>query len=379
MKSQRPRALAVVAPSVRSPDTSTIIAAGHRGVHDRVERVPPVQPQPILAPLTPAAIFLVVTIDEGGEAAVHDALPEFSGLVRALGFRDPTKRLSMITSIGSDAWDRLFRGARPAELHPFIELIGPRHTAPSSPGDALFHIRAESMDVCFELAGRVLKSMAGAVRVVDEVHGFRFFDNRDLLGFVDGTENPDGPIALSATTIGDEDPGFAGSCYVHVQKYTHDMPQWESLPVAEQERVVGRTKLDDIEFDEDTKPANSHIALNVITDEDGTELKIVRHNMPFGEVGKGEYGTYFIGYSRRPAVAEQMLRNMFLGDPPGNTDRILDFSTALTGGMFFSPTVDFLDDPPPLPAARATRQPSRPTFVPASHGSLAIGSLKGTS
>jgi putative iron-dependent peroxidase len=339
--------------------------------------VHPVQPQPILAALTPAAIFLVVTIDDGGEATVHDALPELSGLVRAIGFREPTKRLSAIASIGSDAWDRLFGGPRPAELHPFVELSGPWHTAPATPGDLLFHIRAETMDVCFELAGRILKSMAGAVTVVDEVHGFRFFDNRDLLGFVDGTENPDGPIALSATAIGNEDPEFGGSCYVHVQKYVHDMSSWDSLSVTEQEGVIGRTKLDDIELD--VKPADSHIALNVITDDDGTELKIVRHNMPFGEVGKGEYGTYFIGYSRTPLVTERMLRNMFLGDPPGNTDRILDFSTAETGGLFFSPTVDFLDDPPPLPGPRAAARPAAPASDASVSGSLSIGSLKGTS
>ncbi len=291
--------------------------------------MPALQPQPVLEPLTPAAIFLVVTIDQGGEATVHDALPEISGLVRAIGFREPAKRLSVVASIGSDAWDRLFDGPRPVELHPFVELDGPRHTAPATPGDLLFHIRAESLDVCFELANRILQSMAGAVTVVDEVHGFRFFDNRDLLGFVDGTENPDGPLAVSATRIGDEDPDFAGSCYVHVQKYLHDMAAWNSLPVDEQERVIGRTKLEDIELGDDDKPDDAHIALNVITDDDGTELKIVRHNMPFGELGKGEFGTYFIGYSRTPEVTEQMLRNMFLGDPPGNTDRILDFSTAV--------------------------------------------------
>ncbi|ORW84160.1 Dyp-type peroxidase [Mycobacterium riyadhense] len=338
--------------------------------------MPAVQPQPVLAPLTPAAIFLVVTINDGGEAMVHDALPDLSGLVRAIGFRDPTKHLSVVASIGSGAWDRLFSGPRPAELHPFIPLAGPRHVAPATPGDLLFHIRAETLDVCFELAGRIVKSMAGAVTVVDEVHGFRFFDNRDLLGFVDGTENPGGPIAVSATTIGDEDPDFAGSCYVHVQKYLHDMASWESLSATEQERVIGRTKLDDIELGDDVKPSNSHVALNVITDEDGTERKIVRHNMPFGEVGRGEYGTYFIGYSRTPAVTEQMLRNMFLGDPPGNTDRILDFSIAVTGGLFFSPTIDFLDDPPPLPGG----QVRAPADTPASDdGSLGIGSLKGTS
>jgi porphyrinogen peroxidase len=338
--------------------------------------VPAVQPQPVLAPLTPAAIFLVLTIDEGGETTVHEALPGISGLVRAIGFRDPIKRLSVVVSIGSQAWDRLFAGPRPAELHPFVELQGPRHIAPATPGDLLLHIRAETMDVCFELAGRILKSMAGAVTVLDEVHGFRFFDNRDLLGFVDGTENPGGSLAVSATAVADEDPDFAGSSYVHVQKYVHDMSAWESLSVTEQERVIGRTKLEDVELDDDQKPTNAHIALNVITDDDGTELKIVRHNMPFGELGKGEFGTYFIGYSRTPQVTEQLLRNMFLGDPPGNTDRILDFSTAVTGGMFFSPTIDFLDDPPPLPHRQVTTSAADSA---SEDGSLAIGSLKGNS
>ncbi len=329
-------------------------------------------PQQIVDPLTSAAIFLVATIDDGGEQTVHDALPEISGMVGAIGFRDPSKKLSVVTSIGSPAWDRLFAGPRPADLHPFIALAGPRHHAPATAGDLLWHIRAETMDVCFELAGRLMEAMAGAVTVVDEVHGFNYFDNRDLLGFVDGTENPTGATADNATVIGDEDPDFAGGCYVHVQRYVHDMSAWRALSVDEQQNVIGRTKFDDIEMDDDVKPANSHIALNVITDEDGNELKIVRRNMPYGAVGKGEFGTYFIGYSRTPAVTERMLTNMFIGSPPGNTDRILDFSTAVTGGMFFVPTVDFLDDPPPLPI------PEAPAEAKASDYSLAIGSLKGT-
>lgn len=340
----------------------------------RVEGVPSVQP--VAVPLTCAAIFLVATIDTGGETQVHDALPELSGMAPAINFRDPAKRLSLVTSIGSDAWDRLFTGPRPAQLHPFVELTGPRHTAPATPGDLLFHIRAETMDVCFELARRILRALRGAVTVVDEVHGFRYFDNRDLLGFVDGTENPVGDDALGATAIGDEDPAFTGGSYVHIQKYVHDMPGWESLPVSEQERVIGRTKLEDIEFDDTVKPPNSHVALNVITDDDGEELDIVRANMPFGTAGTDEAGTYYIGYCRNPDITEQMLRNMFLGDPPGNTDRILDFSTALTGGMFFTPTIDFLDDPPALPGstAPAAAEPAG-TKV---EDSLNIGSLKGS-
>lgn len=367
MNSHNPVAVAAMGSSLSHRDTD-------RGV--RVDTVPSVQP--VTAPLTCAAIFLVATIDEGGESTVHDALPDLAGFARAIGFRDPTKRLSVVTSIGSDAWARLFSGPRPPRLHPFVALTGPRHTAPSTPGDLLFHIKGETMDVCFELAGRIVKAMAGAITVVDEVHGFRFFDNRDLLGFVDGTENPVDDEAVAATAIGDEDPDFAGGSYVHIQKYVHDMAAWEALPVTEQERVIGRTKADDIEFDDAVKPANSHIALNVITDADGNELDIVRHNMPFGTVGSGESGTYYIAYSRDPEITEQMLRNMFLGDPPGNTDRILDFSTALTGGLFFTPTADFLDDPPP-PAGASVPTPAEPVKSAAVQGSLHIGSLKGNS
>jgi porphyrinogen peroxidase len=210
----------------------------------------------------------------------------------------------------------LFAGPRAAELHPFRRARWAAAPRPRHARDLLFHIRAETMDVCFELAMRILDATAGAVTVVDEVHGFRFFDNRDILGFVDGTENPDGPLAVSSTAVGDEDPDLAGSSYVHVQKYVHDLAGWDALSVTEHERAFGRTKLDDIELPDADKPSNAHIVLNVITDDDGTELKIVRHNMPFGEVGKEEFGTYYIAYARTPAVTERMLRNMFLGDPP---------------------------------------------------------------
>ncbi|WP_099025232.1 Dyp-type peroxidase [Mycolicibacterium palauense] len=344
--------------------------------------MPTSRPQPILTPLTPAAIFLVATINDGGEQIVHDALADLSGLVRAVGFRVPTSHLTLVTGIGSQAWDRLFAGPRPAKLHPFPELDGGRHRAPATDGDLLFHIKGESMDVCFELGGRILAAMAPAVTVVDEVHGFRFFEQRDLLGFVDGTENPDGPEAVEAAQISaadGEDPAFAGASYVHVQKYTHDMAAWNALSVTEQELVIGRTKLEDIELDDAVKPANSHVALNTLTDPDGNELQIVRANMPFGSLADAESGTYYIAYSADPDVPERMLRNMFLGDPPGNTDRILDFSTAVTGSMFFVPTAEFLDDPPPLPEAGGTGEAEPEPAAPArpSDGSLAIGSLKG--
>jgi putative iron-dependent peroxidase len=302
-------------------------------------------PQPVLAPLTAAAIFLVLTVDPGGEDVTRDLLADVSGLARAVGFRSSSGELSCVVGVGSGAWDRLLGAPRPAGLHPFVELTGPKH-APSTPGDLLFHLRADRLDLCFELAAQISGRLAGAATIVDEVHGFRYFDQRDLLGFVDGTENPTGPAAWAAVTVGAEDPGFTGGSYVVVQKYVHDLAAWNALTTEQQEAAVGRTKLADIELPDATKPASSHVALTVIEDEHGTELQIVRDNMPFGAVSRGEYGTYFIGYSATPAVTERMLRNMFLGDPPGTYDRLLDFSTALTGTLFFVPSADFLDDPP---------------------------------
>jgi putative iron-dependent peroxidase len=309
--------------------------------------------QPVLSPLTVAAIFLVVTVDAGGEAAARDLIADCAALQRSVGFRIPEAGLTCVVGIGSAAWDRFFSGPRPAELHPFPELVGERHRAVSTPGDLLFHIRASAMDCCFELAGQIMNRLRGVVTVVEEIHGFKYFDERDLLGFVDGTENPTGQAAFDAVTIGAEDADFAGGSYAIVQQYLHDLETWNALSVEEQEKVVGRTKLADIELPDDVKPTNSHLALNVITDADGTELKILRDNMPFGRVGRGEFGTYYIAYAATPSITERMLTNMFIGNPPGNYDRILDFSTAVTGALFFVPSQAFLDAMPDPPATEA--------------------------
>ncbi|MFJ5830933.1 Dyp-type peroxidase [Streptomyces sp. NPDC093089] len=324
-------------------------------------------PQPVVASPPRAAVFLVVTVNPGGEPAVREVLRDLAGLTRSVAFRAPDDRLTCITGIGSGGWDRLVGGPRPRELHPFVPLRGPRHLAPATPGDLLFHLRARRADLCFELARLIVDGLGAAATVVDEVHGFTYFDQRDLLGFVDGSENPTGATALDVVHIGDEDPDFRGGSYVIVQKYVHDMAAWDALTDEEQGNVIGRGKASNVELPDDVKPANSHVALNTIVDEDGVQQQILRDNMPFGRVGTGEFGTYFIGYARTPAVTERMLRNMFLGDPPGNTDRILDFSRAVTGGLFFVPSADLLDD---LPAA-----PPPAAAVPGD--SLGIGGLKG--
>jgi putative iron-dependent peroxidase len=334
-------------------------------------------PQAVLSPLTRAAIFLVMTIEPGGEPVARDVLADLQALERAVGFGTPDGELSCVAGIGSAAWDRLFAGPRPAELHPFRELAGPVHHAVSTPGDLLFHMRAQRLDLCFEMASQLMNRLREVVTVRDEVQGFKYFDVRDLLGFVDGTENPMGPAARAAVLIGDEDRDFAGGSYVIVQKYLHDLRAWNALPVEEQERVIGRTKQSNIELDDVDKPADSHVALTTIVEPDGTERKILRDNMPFGSVGREEFGTYFIGYARTPGVTEKMLENMFLGDPPGNHDRILDFSTAVTGSLFFVPSADFLEDLPDPPDSAGGRRRAA-VAESQSDGSLGIGDLKGS-
>jgi putative iron-dependent peroxidase len=335
----------------------------------------PAEPQPVLTPITEAAIFLVLTVNAGAEKDARALLADVGGLKRSVGFRLPEGGLTCVVGIGSDLWDRLFGAPRPAGLHPFAEIAGARHRAPATPGDLLFHIRAHRHDLCFELAQRLMERAGRSARVVDEVHGFRSFDERDLMGFVDGTENPEGEAAQGAVIIGAGDE-FAGGSYVVVQKYLHDLAAWDALTVEEQELAMGRRKLNDIELDDDEKPPDAHIALTVIEDESGQERQIVRFNMPFGRVGANEFGTYFIGYGRDPDVVELMLRNMFIGKPPGNHDRILDFSTAVTGGLFFVPDAEFLDDPPPGAAVEAT--PAGASDADRADVSLGLGSLRAT-
>jgi putative iron-dependent peroxidase len=328
--------------------------------------MPAPEPQGILEPPSQSSIFLVLVAAPGHEDDIRELLADVNGLRRSVGFRIPEALLTCVTGIGPELWDRLFDGPRPADLHPLPVFAGDRHRTVTTPGDLLFHIRASRLDLCFELAQRLTERLAGHARVIDEVHGFRSFDERDLLGFVDGTENPEGAAAEQAVLIGDEDPAFTGGSYVIVQKYLHDLDSWDALSTEAQEHAIGRTKLSNLELDDDVKPADSHVALTVIEDEDGEEQQILRYNMPFGRVGAREFGTYFIGYARTPAVIEQMLANMFVGSPPGTTDRILDFSTAVTGTLFFVPSSDFLDDPP---------QPARQASA-AQDDSLRIGSLR---
>ncbi len=306
----------------------------------------PIESQRVDAPLTCAATFLVLSVNSAAPNAIstiRSVLSDIDGLAKNVSIRDLNASFACTVGIGASVWDTITSLPRPSELHPFKEVKGRTHTAPSTPGDLLFHIRSERRDLNFEFEKQLLDQLGDAVKVEDETVGFRYFDVRDLLGFVDGTANPVGPAVPESILVAEEDSAAAGGSYIVVQKYLHNIPGWKKLSTENQEGIIGRTKLDNVELpDADEGKQQSHKSLATIEDESGAEHDILRDNMPFGSPGSGEYGTYFIGYSRRLWVTERMLERMFKGVPEGMHDRILDYSTATTGCVFFAPSASLL-------------------------------------
>lgn len=304
----------------------------------------PLASQRVDAPLTQSATFLVVSLNDKPDSVqiVRRTLAGLDNLAKNVAIRDLAAHFVCTVGIGSDIWDCLTGLPRPAELHRFREVKGATHTAISTPGDLLFHIRSERRDLCFEFERQLMGQLGDAITVVDETNGFRYFDVRDLLGFVDGTANPVGPSVPPSVLVAEEDTAASGGSYIVVQKYVHDLRGWKDLSVEQQEQIIGRTKLENEELDDAESGQRSHKTLSTIEDDDGNEHQILRDNMPFGSPASDEFGTYFIGYTRRLWVIEKMLQRMFIGEPPGLHDRLLDFSQARTGTVFFAPPIDVL-------------------------------------
>lgn len=323
-------------------------AAGLKTSGRTMSRRTPIESQRVDAPLTQSATFLVLSLSDkpGAVKTARSALASVDDLSKNVSIRDLDASFACTVGIGSDAWDKLIQGIpRPAELHPFPKIEGKKHTAVSTPGDLLFHIRAQRRDLCFEFERQLMDILGDSVKVVDSTVGFRYFDVRDLLGFVDGTANPVGLAVNDSVLITEaDDSNSAGGSYVVVQKYVHDLKAWKALSTEKQEAIIGRTKFDNVELDDaDDDKQKAHKQLATIEDpHSGAELSILRDNMPFGNPGQGEFGTYFIGYSRKLWVIEQMLERMFVGNPPGLHDRILDYSQPLTGTTFFVPSATVL-------------------------------------
>lgn len=330
----------------------------------------------ILAGPGRSALFLTLAVGPGPDDAlrVREVCAAIPALVRSVGHRDETAALSCIVAIGADAWERLVPGsARPVQLHPFRELADGPRVAPSTPGDLLLHIRAERTDFCHELARVISVKLAGAAGVLEEIPAFAYMDSRDLIGFVDGTENPAADERAGFVLVGDEDAAHAGGSYVTTQRYVTDLARWNACTTEDQEAAIGRTKADDLELDDEACPPSAHKARTTIV-RDGAEQKVLRQNRAWGTTS--ESGTYFIAYARDLSVTEEMLERMYVADGDGVYDRLVDFTTPVTGTNFFAPALDVLEalaDPPPAAAAGGA-EPEAPA---AGAATLGIGDLRG--
>jgi len=288
-------------------------------------------------------IFMVWNFKDNME--VRDVFNRLCKLIinlnNSANVRFPVSRANCVMGIGYDAWLRLqLPVSLPKELVNFVPVIGEKHMAVYSKGHLHFHIRADNTSICYDMTAAIAEILDPVAISIEEIHGFRYWDSRSILGFVDGTENPQGQDREVFSMVGDDDPVYKGGSYLLVQKYIHDLTAWKSLTTEQQEKVIGRYKPNDVEMADDIKPSNSHIALANV----GDDFKIVRDNMPFGNMATNEMGTYFIAYASTFGTVQKMLNNMFIGSPVGNYDRILDFSTAKTGSLFFVPTFNMMDE-----------------------------------
>ena len=287
--------------------------------------------------------------------------------------RFPDSGADCVMGIGYDAWLRLgLPVPLPKELKNFVPIAGEKHIAVATRGDLHFHIKGSSSSICYDMAAILAQILDPVAVGAEEVHGFRYWDGRSILGFVDGTENPEGEKRAFFGLIGDEDPAYKGGSYVFVQKYIHDLNAFKALPVEEQEKVFGRYKENDVEMSDEVKPANSHSALANV----GDDLKVIRDNMPFGNMSTNEMGTYFIAYASTFSTVKKMLDAMFIGSPEGNYDRLLDFSMAKTGSLFFAPSESFLKRVADGYPAVEVVSSAAPIVAGGGSGSLSIGSLK---
>lgn len=284
-----------------------------------------------------SGIFLTLSLLDGGATGIRRLAAALPDLTERIADQTGEQSLCCALGVGATAWTPIFGDARPAELVPFKPLAEGSRQAPATRADLFLHLHSECHDANFLLARRLMVALAGHARLEEEIHGFRGRDGRDLIGFVDGTENPQGGERAEAALVGDEDAAFRGGSYVSLQRWVHDLPRWEALSVPEQERTVGRSKVDDQELGD--KPPFAHIA-RVVIEENGEELQVLRHSMPYGTTS--EHGLYFIAYGRSPRPFRLMLERMVHADGQGFHDRLMDYTRPVTGAAFFTPPEEML-------------------------------------
>lgn len=290
--------------------------------------------------------FTVLKLKRDDQTKAQQAIQEFAdryqAIIRSLRIRSAKpggdSDLKVTLGFSSSAWDYLFpTAAKPKELEPFVTLKGTKYQMPATEGDLFLHIRADSEAVVYEAQTDFRRFLQNITTVVDETKGFRYFEGRAIIGFIDGTEVPAVEEAAEYALVGDEDPKFINGSYAFAQKWLHDMDFWNHLKVEQQEKGVGREKFTDLELAEKDKYHNAHNISSKL-EINGEEKKIVRMNVPFSDPAAGKTGTYFIGYARHWQIIKQMLQQML-----DTSDFLLSFSTILSGQVFFIPSRDLLN------------------------------------
>ena len=294
----------------------------------------------IIAADGPHGLFLVLHLKPGADDAARQATAALPALLDEIAASAPKAQLAGSVSFGSELWSRL-APKMPQRLKPFGELESGKLHAPATDGDLLLHLHSARADLNYLTANRFLEPLRGHIAQAGETRAFRYLDLRDLTGFIDGTENPQEPDErYEVALIGDEDPDFAGGSYVIAQRFVHRLERWNSMPQREQEGIIGRTKPDSVELGDDVKPPTAHIA-RVVIEEEGEELEIVRHSMPYGNAS-GESGLFFLAYSRDLTIFDKMLQRMFGLSGDNLHDRLMEFTEPVSGGYFFAPSVEQL-------------------------------------
>ena len=272
------------------------------------------------------------------QAAIEEFVDRYQDIIRSLRIRDNKGNLKASLGFSNAAWDYLFPNApKPKELETYQTISGDKYSMPATKGDIFLHIRANDEAVVYEMISQCMLFLKDYTTVVDETKGFRYFEGRAIIGFIDGTEAPQVEDAADYAIVGDEDPFFENGSYAFAQKWRHHMDIWNKLTTEDQEKAVGRKKFSDLELSDKEKFKNAH---NVTSQAkiNGVEQKIVRMNVPYSDPASGITGTYFIGYSRHWTVTKKMLENMV-----EKHDYLLSFSDILSGQLFFIPSRPLLD------------------------------------
>lgn len=282
-----------------------------------------------------AAIFLEADISD--LSLIPQACQQFCLSLNQLQQQYPDARLGAVVAFGHKVWKQLAGEQSAPELKPFITLGRGDLSAPATQNDLLVHIQSLRPDVNFSVAQAAMSAFGKAIQVSQEIHGFRWIEERDFTGFVDGTENPKNEKRAEVALIanGEDQDGS----YVFTQRYEHNLSKWEKLSVAKQENVIGRTKPDSIELED--KADTSHVGRTDLK-ENGVGLKILRHSLPYG-TASGVHGLFFSAYCAKLYNIEQQLLNMF-GEKDGKTDRLLGFTKAVTGAYYFAPSLEKLQN-----------------------------------